>query len=76
MPAPARRRFLLDVAILVVLLGLCAAGTLRWIDTTAYLVVVLQTAAPFVAIGLLLLAVATAALRRWWMLLPLSLIHI
>ena len=73
MPAPARRRFLIDVAILVVLLGLCAAGTLRWIDTTAYPVVVLQTAAPFVAIGLLLLAVATAALRRWWMLLPVGL---
>jgi endonuclease/exonuclease/phosphatase (EEP) superfamily protein YafD len=73
MPAPARRRLLTDVAILVVLLALVAVGTLRWIDTTAYPVVVLQTAAPFVAIGLLLLAVATAVLRRWWMLLPVGL---
>jgi endonuclease/exonuclease/phosphatase (EEP) superfamily protein YafD len=64
------RRRLADVAILVVLLGLVAVGALRWVDTTAYPVVVLQTAAPFVAIGLLLLAVATVALRRWWMLLP------
>jgi len=64
------RRRVTDVAILVVLLGLVAVGALRWVDTTAYPVVVLQTAAPFVAIGLLLLAVTTAALRRWWVLVP------
>jgi endonuclease/exonuclease/phosphatase (EEP) superfamily protein YafD len=66
----ARRRRLIDVAILVVLLGLLAVGALRWLDTTAYPVVVLQTASPFVAIGLLLLVGVTALLRRWWMLLP------
>ena len=64
------RRRLADVAILVVLLGLVAVGALRWVDTTAYPVVVLQTAAPFVAIGLLLLTVMTVALRRWWVLVP------
>ena len=73
MPAPARRRLLTDVAILVVLLGLVALGTLRWSDATAYPVVVLQTAAPVVVIGLLLLAAATTLLRRWWMLLPVGL---
>ena len=69
----ARRRRLIDVAILVVLLGLLAVGALRWLDTTAYPVVVLQTASPFVAIGLLLLAGVTALLRRWWVLLPVGL---
>jgi endonuclease/exonuclease/phosphatase (EEP) superfamily protein YafD len=64
------RRRLTDVAILVVLLGLVAVGALRWVDTTAYPVVVLQTAAPFVAIGLLLLTLLTVALRRWWVLVP------
>ncbi|TQN47308.1 endonuclease/exonuclease/phosphatase (EEP) superfamily protein YafD [Humibacillus xanthopallidus] len=64
------RRRLADVAILVVLLGLVAVGSLRWVDTTAYPVVVLQTAAPFVAIGLLLLTVVTVVLRRWWVLVP------
>ncbi|HET8987448.1 MAG TPA: endonuclease/exonuclease/phosphatase family protein [Humibacillus sp.] len=73
MHAGARRRRLTDVAILVVLLGLVAVGALRWVDSTAYPVVVLQTAAPFVAIGLLLLAVVTAALRRWWVLVPVGL---
>jgi endonuclease/exonuclease/phosphatase (EEP) superfamily protein YafD len=54
----------------VVLLGLVAVGALRWYDSTAYVVVVLQTAGPFVVIGLGLLAVATLVLRRWWMLVP------
>jgi endonuclease/exonuclease/phosphatase (EEP) superfamily protein YafD len=67
---PAVRRRVADVAILVVLLGLVAVGALRWVDTTAYPLVVLQTAAPFVAIGLLLLTVLTVALRRWWVLVP------
>ncbi|MER7071123.1 endonuclease/exonuclease/phosphatase family protein [Terrabacter sp. NPDC000476] len=59
-----------DVAVLVVLLALVAVGALRWLDTTAYAVVVLQTAGPFVVVGLLLLAVATAVLRRWRVLVP------
>ncbi len=59
-----------DVAIGVVLVGLGAVGALRWYDSTAYPVVVLQTAGPFVVVGLGLLAVATLVLRRWWMLLP------
>ncbi len=68
----ARRRVdvATDVAIGVVLIGLGAVGALRWYDSTAYLVVVLQTAGPFVVVGLGLLAVATLVLRRWWMLLP------
>ncbi|GAA2746123.1 endonuclease/exonuclease/phosphatase family protein [Terrabacter aerolatus] len=65
---PARRW--LDVAIGVVLVGLGAVGALRWWDSTAYVVVVLQTAGPFVVVGLGLLAVATLLLRRWWMLVP------
>ncbi|WP_256792350.1 endonuclease/exonuclease/phosphatase family protein [Terrabacter sp. Ter38] len=64
-----RRRWL-DVVIGVVLLGLVAVGALRWYDSTAYVVVVLQTAGPFVVIGLGLLAVATLVLRRWWMVVP------
>jgi endonuclease/exonuclease/phosphatase (EEP) superfamily protein YafD len=67
------RRAVADVAILVVLLGLLAVGALRWVDTTAYPLVVLQTAAPFVAIGVLLLTVVTVALRRWWVLVPVGL---
>ena len=59
-----------DVVIGVVLLGLVAVGALRWYDSTAYVVVVLQTAGPFVVIGLGLLAVATLVLRRWWMVGP------
>jgi endonuclease/exonuclease/phosphatase (EEP) superfamily protein YafD len=52
---------------------LVVVGALRWVDTTAQPVVVLQTAGPFVAVGLLVLTVATALLRRWWMLLPVAL---
>ena len=72
-PGRARRRRVeaaTDVAIGVVLLGLVAVGALRWFDTTAYVVVVLQTAGPFVVIGLGLLAVATLVLRRWWTVVP------
>lgn len=65
---PARRW--IDLAIGLVLVGLGAVGALRWYDSTAYPVVVLQTAGPFVVVGLGLLAVATLLLRRWWMLLP------
>ncbi|MGO4597868.1 endonuclease/exonuclease/phosphatase family protein [Terrabacter sp. 2RAF25] len=64
-----RRRWL-DVAIAVVLLALAGVGALRWVDSTAYLVVVLQTAGPFVLIGLALLTVAALVLRRWAMALP------
>lgn len=73
-PVSARRRpaarHWVDVAIGVVLVGLGVVGALRWWDSTAYVVVVLQTAGPFVVVGLGLLAVATLLLRRWWMLLP------
>ncbi|HEU5144712.1 MAG TPA: endonuclease/exonuclease/phosphatase family protein [Dermatophilaceae bacterium] len=58
-----RRRF--DVALAGVLVVLAVVGALRWVDTTAYPVVVLQTAGPFVVIGVALLAAANAALRRW-----------
>jgi len=55
------------VVALVVLVGV---GSLRWLDSTAYVVVVLQTAGPFVVIGLVLLTAATLLLRRWWTLVP------
>lgn len=60
----------LDLALALALLVLAAVGSLRWFDTTSQLLVVLQTAGPLVAIGLLVLAGATVLLRRWWMLLP------
>lgn len=60
----------IDVAIAVALVGLAGVGSLRWLDVTAQPIVVLQTAGPFVGVGLLVLVVATALLRRWWMLLP------
>ena len=66
-----RRRWV-DLGIATVLLVLVAVGAARWLDTTAQPVIVLQTAGPFVAIGLLGLLVATALLRRWWMLLPVT----
>jgi endonuclease/exonuclease/phosphatase family metal-dependent hydrolase len=69
-PGRRGRRLWLDVVIGVLLLVLVAVGALRWYDSTAYLVVVLQTAGPFVVVGLGLLAVATLVLRRWRMLLP------
>ncbi|MCU1538703.1 MAG: Endonuclease/exonuclease/phosphatase [Humibacillus sp.] len=72
-PTGVRRRrsdLVARVLLLVVLALLVVTGALRWVDTTAYPVVVLQTAAPFVAIGLLLLAVVTALLRQWWVLVP------
>jgi len=53
-----------------VLVGFVAVGSLRWVDSTAYPVVVLQTTGPLVVVGLGLLVVATLLLRRWWMLLP------
>lgn len=59
-----------DVAIGLALAVLAGVGALRWLDSTAYVVVVLQTAGPFVAVGLGLLAVATLLLGRWWMLVP------
>ena len=65
-PQRRRRRRRLDAAIALVLLVLVAVGALRWLDSTAYVVVVLQTAGPFVLIGLALLTVAALLLRRWW----------
>jgi endonuclease/exonuclease/phosphatase (EEP) superfamily protein YafD len=67
-----RRRWL-DVLIGVTLLVLAGVGALRWLDSTAYVVVVLQTAGPFVLIGLVLLTVGALLLRRWWMALPVAL---
>ncbi|HKX66749.1 MAG TPA: endonuclease/exonuclease/phosphatase family protein [Intrasporangium sp.] len=61
-----------DLGIAAVLVVLAVVGAARWLDTTARPVIVLQTAGPFVAIGLLGLLVATAVLRRWWMLLPVT----
>lgn len=63
-------RWWLDVAIGVALVLLVGMGALRWLDSTAYLVVVIQSGAPFVVVGLVLLTVATLLLRRWWMLVP------
>lgn len=60
----------LDAVIALVLVVLVAAGALRWVDSTAYVVVVLQTTGPLVVVGLMLLTVATLLLRRWRMLLP------
>lgn len=65
-------RLWLDVAIAVVLVVLVAVGALRWVDSTAYVIVVLQTTGPFVVVGLGLLTVATLLLRRWRMLTPVA----
>ncbi|HET7397929.1 MAG TPA: endonuclease/exonuclease/phosphatase family protein [Intrasporangium sp.] len=59
-----------DVAIAGALLLLVGVGALRWLDVTAYPVVVLQTTGPFVVIGLVLLLVVAALLRRWAVLVP------
>lgn len=61
-----------DAALAGALVVLAVVGALRWVDTTIHQVVVLQTAGPFVLIGLVLLAVLTALLRRWWVLLPVA----
>ena len=74
--ALARRRRRLgriaDLAIALALVVLAGVGSLRWLDSTAYLVVVLQTAGPFVVVGLGLLGAATLLLRRWRMLVPVA----
>lgn len=69
---PRRRLRWLDVAIAIVLVVLVAVGALRWVDSTAYVVVVLQTTGPFVVLALGLLTVATLLLRRWRLLLPVA----
>lgn len=72
-PSAARRRRLsrvADVAIVIALVVLAGVGALRWLDSTAYVVVVLQTAGPFVVIGLGLITVAALLLRRWVVLVP------
>ncbi len=70
--AVVRRRWrrVADVALLVAFVGLLAVAALRWLDTTVYPVVVLQTTAPLVVIGLVLLAVAAMLLRRWVVAVP------
>lgn len=62
----------LDVLIGVGLVVLVVTGTLRWLDVPWYPVVVAQTAGPFVVIGLGLLFAATLLLRRWWLLVPVT----
>lgn len=74
-PTPPRRprprwRRVADVAALVLLLLLLAVAALRGLDSTAYPVVVLQTAGPFVVVGLVLLTAATLLLRRWAVAVP------
>lgn len=59
-----------DLLIALVLVVLGVAGGARWLDSTWQPVVVLQTAGPLVALGVLGLLGLTALLRRWWMLLP------
>lgn len=54
-----------DVALAGALVVLVVVGALRWFDATAYPVVVLQAAGPFVVIGLALLTGGSAVLRRW-----------
>lgn len=63
-----RRR--LDGSLAGVLVVLVVIGALRCLDVTAYPLVMLQTAGPFVVMGLVLLALAIALLRRWWLLVP------
>ena len=67
----ARARWV-DLGIGAVLVVLVATGAARWVDTTVQPIIVVQTAGPFVAMGLLGLLVAAALLRRWWMLLPVA----
>ncbi len=58
-----RRR--LDAALAGALVVLVVVGALRWLDVAAYPVVVLQTAGPFVLVGLVLVTIVIALLRRW-----------
>ncbi len=60
----------LDDAIAGALLLLLAVWSTRWLDVTAYPIVLLQTTGPFVALGLGLLLVGTALLRRKRLLVP------
>lgn len=62
---PRLWRPVIDSLLAVALLGLVLVGALRWWDTTIPLVIIAQTAGPFVVIGLALLAVTTLLLRRW-----------
>lgn len=58
----------LDLALTGLLVVLAAVGALRWLDVAAYPVVVLQEGGPFVVLGLVLLTLVAALLRRWWVL--------
>ncbi len=66
-------RRLTDLAIAGTLVALGLVAGLSLVDVTNRPVVVLQTAGPFVVLGLLLLLLATLLLRRWWMLVPVGL---
>ena len=61
-----------DIVLVLALAGLAGVWALRFLDTTTYAVVVLQTAGPLVTVGLVLLTVATLLLRRWWVLVPVA----
>jgi endonuclease/exonuclease/phosphatase (EEP) superfamily protein YafD len=67
---PRRWARVADVVIVVALLGIVGVWALRFVDSTAYPVVVLQTAGPLVVVALILLTAATLLLRRWWVLIP------
>lgn len=73
-PWVGRIRSALDGLIAVALVALAVVGALRWLDVTWYPVVVVQTAGPFVFVGLGLLLVVTLLLRRWWMLVPVAIV--
>lgn len=62
----------IDSALAGALVVVAAVGAFRWLDVAAYPVVVLQMAGPFVLVGLVLLAAATALLRRWRLLVAAS----
>lgn len=55
----------IDAALAGALLVLAAVGALRWVDVASPSVVTLQAWGPFVLVGLLLVTMATALLRRW-----------
>lgn len=61
-----------DAALAGALVVLAVVGAFRWVDTTLHQIVVLQTAGPFVLVGLVLLAALTALMRRWWLFLAVA----
>jgi endonuclease/exonuclease/phosphatase (EEP) superfamily protein YafD len=69
---PRRWARVADLVLVLALLGVVGVWALRFIDSTAYPVVVLQTAGPLVVVALILLTATTLLLRRWWVLLPVA----